>query len=76
MNVQRRDLGFDPPSVTQQQIALLTRRLMPTRAVGLVRAHILDAHAHRAQANTFRLEHGEICGNKATIAQQKGGERL
>ena len=50
MNVQRRDLGFDPLGMTQQQIALLTGRLMPTRAVGLVRAHIADAHAHRTQA--------------------------
>jgi hypothetical protein len=31
INLQRRDLGFDPPGVTQQQIALLTRRLMPAR---------------------------------------------
>jgi hypothetical protein len=48
--VQRRDLGFDPLGVTQQQIPLLTRRLMSTRAVGLVCAHVFDAHAHGAQA--------------------------
>jgi len=38
VNVQRRDLGFDPPGVTQQQITLCSRRLMPMRAVGLIGA--------------------------------------
>jgi len=50
MNVQRRNLGFDPLGMTQQQIALLTRRLMPAGAVGLICPHIRDARAHRAQA--------------------------
>ena len=30
MNVQRRDLGFDPLGMTQQQIALLAGRLVPS----------------------------------------------
>jgi hypothetical protein len=45
--------------VPQQQIALLTRRLMPTHAVGLICAHVLDPDAHRAQAGQ-RLRRIEV----------------
>jgi hypothetical protein len=49
------DLGLDALGVAQQQIALLGRRRPPAAAVGLVGAHVLDAHADRAQAGQ-RLE--------------------
>ena len=51
MDVQRRDLGFDPPGVPQQQIALLTRFGVPKLAICLVDAHLLDPDAHGAQTS-------------------------
>jgi hypothetical protein len=45
--------------VPQQQIALLTRRLLSARAVGLVRAHVLDPDADSAQAGQ-RLQRIEV----------------
>jgi hypothetical protein len=59
VDVQRRDLSFDPLGVTQQQIALLARRLVSARPVGRVCAHVFDAHAHDAQA-CQRLQRVEV----------------
>jgi hypothetical protein len=57
--VQPVDLSLNAFGVTQQQIALLTRRLMSTHAVGLVYAHVLDPDAHSAQAGQ-RLQRIEV----------------
>ena len=50
MGAQRLDLGFDPFGMAQQQVTLLPRGRTSARPVGLIGAHILDAHAHGAQA--------------------------
>src|SRR5260370_41945533 len=50
MTARRPYLGLDPIGLTNKQIAQPTLRLTSTPAVGLVCAHIFDAHAHGAQA--------------------------
>ncbi len=59
MRPSRLDLSLDSLGVTQQQIALLTRRHVPKLPVGLVGAHVLDPDAHRAQARQ-RLQPIEV----------------
>jgi hypothetical protein len=67
MRVQRLDLRLDPLGVTEQQVTLLGRRSATARTVGLVGAHVLDAHAHGAQASK-RLKRVEILVAVAAVA--------
>jgi hypothetical protein len=66
VGAQRLDLGFDPFGMAQQQVALLGRGRTSARPVGLVRAHVVDAHAHGAQAGKY-LERVDILAAVAAV---------
>ena len=67
VGAQRLDLRFDPFGMAQQQVALFGRCHTSARPVGLVRAHILDAHAHGAQAGKH-LERVDVLAAVAAVA--------
>ena len=48
--MQRLDLALDAPRMPGEQVSLLTGRRPSDNAIGLIRAHVLDADPHRTQA--------------------------
>src|SRR6202012_1871979 len=60
------DLRFDPFGMAQQQVALFGRGRTSARPVGLIRAHVLDTHAHGAQAGKH-LERVDILAAVAAV---------